>query len=425
MKKKIVIIGNSAAALSAIRAIRGKSSTHSITLISREDCCAYSPVLTTYYLSDRIPRENLFIADERFYRNAAVECVLGKEVVEVDPSKQVVVLNDGKRVDYNYMLIATGASPKTLEGIDDDIARDLCYLRTIEDARRIKGLSKRAKEIVIVGAGLVSMQIANALYKRGVHLTFVVGSKQVLVQNVDEDCAAIIQGQIETSSDSSFLFGRNVSKIGKKNGKYKVLLDTGKGLTADMVIVGKGVNPNTQLVKNSGIGINKGILVNERMRTNMENIYAAGDVTEGRNRVTGKVEPVPNWINACEQGRIAGLNMVGVEETFRGSVTENVTHLFGLAIAAIGMTKIKGEDRHLEEMKLMNLEKKLYRKMVISRNRLIGAVLLRDIQDVGVIRNIIVNSVDISLFKSGMPQIPLSYGKDILFHNYSFYSAKE
>ena len=425
MEKKIVIIGNSAAALSAIRAIRGKSSTHSITLISREDCCAYSPVLTTYYLSDRIPGGNLFIVDERFYRNAAVECVLGKEVVEVDPSKQVVVLDDGKKVDYDYMLIATGASPKTLEGIDSDIAKDLCYLRTIEDAKRIRGLSKRAKEIAIIGAGLVSMQIADALYKRGVHLTFVVGSKQVLIQNIDEDCAAIIQGQIGTSSDSSFLFGRNVSKIDKKNGKYKALLDTGEELIADMVIVGKGVKPNTQLVKNSGIGINKGVLVNELMRTNVEGIYAAGDVTEGKNRVTGKVESVPNWINACEQGRIAGLNMAGVEETFRGSVTENVTHLFGLAIAAIGMTKIKGENRHLEELKVVDLEKKLYRKMVVSGNRLIGAVLLGDIQDMGVIRNIIVNSVDISPFKSDMPKIPLNYGKSILFHNYSFYSAKE
>lgn len=424
VEKKIVIIGNSAAALSAIRAIRGKSSTHSITLISREDCCAYSPVLTTYYLSDRIPEKNLFIVDERFYRNAAVKCVLGKEVVEVDPSKQVVVLNDGKKVVYDYLLIATGASPKTLEGIDIDIAKDLCYLRTIEDAKRIRGLSKWAKEIVIVGAGLVSMQIADALYKRrGVHLTFVVGSKQVLIQNIDEDCAAIIQRQIASSSDSSLLFGRNVSKIDKKNGKYKVLLDTSEELIADMVIVGKGVEPNTQLAKDSGIGINRGILVSEFMKTNVENIYAAGDVTEGKNRVTGKVEPVPNWINACEQGRIAGLNMVGVEETFRGSVTENVTNLFGLAIAAIGMTKIKGEDKHLEEMKLMNLERKLYRKMVVSGNRLIGTILLGDIQDVGVIRNIIVNSVDISLFKSDMPKIPLNYAKSILFHNYSFHGT--
>jgi len=417
VERKIVIIGNGAAALSAVRAMRGISLTHRITLISREGCCAYSPVLTTYYLSDRMQEKNLFIADEAFYRNADVECVLGKEVWEVDASKRVVVLDDGKRIEYDYLLIATGASPKTLEGIDSDIARDLCYLRTIEDARRIKGFSKRAKEIVIVGAGLVSMQIANALYKRGVHLTFVVGSKQVLTQNIDEDCAAIVQGQIKSSSDSSFLFGRNLSKLDKKNGKYEVLLDTGEELIADMVIVGKGVKPNTQLVKNNGIRTNKGILVDERMRTSVEGIYAAGDVTEGENRVTGKVEPVPNWINACEQGRIAGLNMVGVDETFRGSVTENVTHLFGLTIVSIGMTKISSEDKYLEELRVMDLEKKIYKKMVVSGNRLMGAILLGDIQDVGVIRNIIISSVNISPFKSYLPKIPLNYGKSILSYN--------
>ena len=267
---------------------------------------------------------------------------------------------------------------------------------------------------MIVGAGLVSMQIADALYRNGGHLTFIAGSKQVLSQNIDEDCAAIVQAHIESSSDSSFLFGRSVSKIDRKNDKYKILLDTGEELIADMVIVGKGVKPNTQLVKNSDIRVNKGILVDEHMRTNVEGIYAAGDVTEGKNRITGKVEPIPNWINACEQGRVAGLNMVGVEETSQGSVAENVTHLFGINLDAIGMTKINSGDKYSEELKVMDPESKLYRKMVVSENRLLGAVHLVDIQDMGVVRNAIVNSIDISPFKSDMPRTLLNHGKSIL-----------
>lgn len=105
------------------------------------------------------------------------------------------------------------------------------------------------------------------------------------------------------------------------------------------------------------------------------------------------------------------------EKTCLLYVTENVTHLFGLAIAAIGMTKVKDEDKHMEELKVMDFEKKLYRKMVVNGNRLIGTVLLGDIQDMGVIRNIIVNSVDISPFKSDIPKIPLNHGKSILFHS--------
>ena len=128
MGTRIVIVGNSAAALSAIRAIRQRSLEHSITLISREDCCAYSPVLTTHYLADRMPEERLFIVDESFYRGAGVECVLGKEAVGLDPNRQVVVLNDGKRIYYDRVLIATGASPKALEVVDGGVAGDICYL---------------------------------------------------------------------------------------------------------------------------------------------------------------------------------------------------------------------------------------------------------------------------------------------------------
>jgi NAD(P)H-nitrite reductase large subunit len=118
VRTRKVIAGNSAAALSAIRAIRQRSADHSITLVPREDCCAYSPALTTHYLAGVMPEEQLSIADEGFYRRSGVECILGREVVELDPNRQTVVLNDGKRIDYDRVLVATGASPKVLQGAD-------------------------------------------------------------------------------------------------------------------------------------------------------------------------------------------------------------------------------------------------------------------------------------------------------------------
>jgi nitrite reductase (NADH) large subunit len=181
-----------------------------------------------------------------------------------------------------------------------------------------------------------------------------------------------------------------------------------------MVIVRKGVEPNTQLARTSGIRVNKGILVDQFMRTNVDGVYAAGDVTEGRNRVTGDAEPVPNWINACEQGRIAGLNMAGGEETFEGSLAENATHLFGLDVAAIGVTKVKDANEHSEETRVVNLERKLYRKMVVRGNRLVCAILLGDIRDIGIIHTVIAHSIDISPFKSRIAKMPLNFARDIL-----------
>ena len=412
--KRTVIIGNSAAALSAIQAIRRENSTCPITLISQEDCYAYSPVLTPFYLSDRIQERNLFISDKRFYRGANVICLFGKEAVEIDPRKQAVVLNDDSKVNYDYLLIATGASPKAFDVLDSDTAKGLCYLRTIRNARKIKKLSKQAKEAAIIGAGLVSMEIANALYRNDIHLTFIAGSKQVLSQNVDWDCAAIIREEIEASCDSSILFGRNVNRIDKEDNKYNLSCDTGEEFAADMVIVGKGVVPNTQLVRNSGIIINKGVVVDDRLRTNIENIYAAGDVAEGRNLITGNIEVIPNWVNACEQGTTAGLNIAEVEAMSAGSINENITQFFGLGIAAIGITKVNDEDNHFEELKFMDHERKAYRKLIINGNRLIGAILLGSIQDVGIIRNIIVNSVDISPFMNNLPKIPLDFSRRFL-----------
>jgi len=148
------------------------------------------------------------------------------------------------------------------------------------------------------------------------------------------------------------LFGRNVSKIDKKNGRYNILLDTGEELIADMVIVGKGVKANAQLVENSGIHINRGILVNEHMRTNVENIYAAGDVAEGKDLISGKTEVIANWPNACIQGEIAGLNMAGYLVRRKGQFKENITTLLGLTVASIGLSK--SQNGNFEELKYIN-----------------------------------------------------------------------
>ena len=205
-----------------------------------------------------------------------------------------------------------------------------------------------------------------------------------------------------------------MNRINKEYNKYKLSCDTGEEFAADMVIVGKGVVPNTQLVRNSGIIINKGVVVDDRLRTNIENIYAAGDVAEGRNLITGNIEVIPNWISACEQGTTAGLNIAEVKAISAGSINENIAQLFGLMIAAIGTTKVNDEDNHFEEAKFIDHERKVYRKLIINGNRLIGAILLGSIQDVGIIRNIIVNSVDISPFMNNLPKIPLDFSRRFL-----------
>lgn len=264
-REKQVIRGNSAAGLSAISAIRSIDSSCPITVISAENCMAYSPVLLTYYIAQEIGRDDLFIADDRFYREHDVKTIFGNRAVGIDPAQQTVYLEDDTRLEYDNLLIATGASAKYPTEESSKIPGVLT-VRTIEDAERIIRLGKDAQEIVVLGAGLISLQVANALAlsKKGVKLTFMVGSSHLLSQNIDADCAAIIQRRLE-SQRVSFLFGRNAREFKEKGNKIWIVTDKGEDLVADLVVVGKGITPNVDLIKGTGVKVDKGVIVDEHM----------------------------------------------------------------------------------------------------------------------------------------------------------------
>jgi NAD(P)H-nitrite reductase large subunit len=207
--KTHVIIGNSAAGLSAVKAIRRMGDPGRIIMISQEDCPAYSPVLTTYYVADEIHRSDLFLVDHHFYKEQKVERFFGRKAVSIDTDKKIVHLDDRSKVSYDDLLIATGASARRLEKVDRDASGFVATLRTIADADRIRRIMERAGEVVFIGAGLVSLQTLRAVLKKVRKNTVIVGSYQILSQQLDAEAAAIIQKRIEAEG-VTFLFGREV-----------------------------------------------------------------------------------------------------------------------------------------------------------------------------------------------------------------------
>ena len=201
---------------------------------------------------------------------------------------------------------------------------------------------------------------------KGSKLTLMEWSRQLLPEMVDVDCASIIQREIE-SHGIAVVLGRKVEGIREVGVKTIIVVDSGEELIADMVIVGIGLKPNVEMLKSSGIKVNRGILVNELMRTNVRNVFAAGDVSEGKNLVTGRAEVLPNWSNACSQGRIAGLNMAGCEQKYEG-MSEAVTDIFGLITVSIGLHKtVEGDG--LEELCFCDLKRKRYRKLWLAKKQ--------------------------------------------------------
>jgi NAD(P)H-nitrite reductase large subunit len=386
--ERIVILGNSAAAIAAVRAIQARGKGQAITMVSAEDCTAYSPVLTTHYLSGEMPESALYFCDVGFYRERGISCHFGPAAVTLDAAAQRVELADGTTLPYDKLLIATGAAAKRIGGLDPEIAGDVHYLRTVDDARRIHAAAKDARHAVMMGAGLVSMQVAAAIARPNLEVTCVVASRQVLSQNIDATCAQLVREHVERSAQIEFLFGTSVSAITRQNGGYRVVLDSGAELQADLLVAGKGVAPNVGFVNRAQIVVDQGIVVDDNLRTSAENVWAAGDVAQGRNRVSGAVELVANWIDACEQGAAAGANMAGDDTPYPGSVAENITTLFGASVASVGLVKRSPGDG-LREVVHLDERHGVYRKLLLRGDVLVGAALLRATADIGVLRTAI------------------------------------
>ncbi|NIO04739.1 MAG: FAD-dependent oxidoreductase [Proteobacteria bacterium] len=415
--KTHAIIGNSAAGLSAVKAIRKTGDPGRIVLISAENCNAYSPVLTTYYIGGEIHRSHLFLVDDSFYRDFDVHRVFGRRAVEIDPISRVVYLDQGSKAGYDNLLIATGASARSLDTVDADASPYVSTLRTIEDADRIKEACENAKEIVVTGAGLVSLQFIKAIVGRGIKITVLVGSEQVLSQQMDPESAAIIQDKLE-GKGVSILFGRSVERVIRRGDRAHVITNFGEGLSADLVVVGKGVQPNTQLVKGTEIKVNNGIIVDDRMRTNMEGIFAAGDVAEGRNAITGQMEVIATWLNACAQGEIAGLNMAGYPSERQGQFRENITTILGVALASIGVSR--PEEGEFREIRYKDPKRGVFRKLSFEGSKVVGALLLGSIEDAGVIRHCIASGMDVSLWEEKIARAPLDFGRILGGHDFGW-----
>jgi NAD(P)H-nitrite reductase large subunit len=328
--------------------------------------------------------------------------------MELDVERQRVLLDRGFPLSYDNLLIATGASPTfpSIPGVD---LQGVFGLRTVADAEAIDAWCKGAKEAVILGAGLVSLQVANALLSRGLKMTVVAKSSQVLSQVLDREGASFIERGMEEQG-VSLLKGRDAKEIhGDSDGRvHEVLLDDGQVLPAQMVVVGKGVRPNIDFLSGSGIQTQTGILVNEQMQSSIPNIHAAGDVAEGPDFLTGESRVSAIWPTAVAQGDAAGQGMAGVPARFEGSINRNVTHLFGQVIAALGLGRAEGDG--LEIYSHTKPEEGIHRRLVFREGCLVGASLIGRTEDAGTLFSLIRTRRAMDALRDQAIRFPLRWG---------------
>jgi NAD(P)H-nitrite reductase large subunit len=394
-----LIIGNSAAAIGAVKGIREVDKDGEIVIVSKEPYPTYFRPLITYLLAGQIDESKIFY-DPRFYEEHKVEEVLGKKVLSINPKDKKVVLDSKETIPYKKLLIATGGLPIFPQVEGSDLAGVFTFT-TLEDAKNVNEFIKKhqVREAIVVGGGLIGLKTAEALIARGIKVTIVVRGDRVLRATFDRKASEIVE-QALRDKGCSLITKNTVSKILGQGRVEKIILQDGTQLRCQLLIFAMGVTPNVELAKRAGINVRVGVPVDEYMRTNLPDIYAAGDVVEARDIVLGIDRQIAIWPNAYVQGKIAGLNMAGVTRKYEGSFVMNSVEVCNLPTISVGLTDPKEEGyeilEHYDDIQ------KTYKKVVLKNDIIVGAIFVKKIDRAGIFTGLIKNKVNVHLFKEAL-----------------------
>lgn len=394
-----VIAGGGPAGTAAIRGIREVDEEGRIILITPEHLGCYSKALLAHYLCGEESEEGLIYKAKEFFHRNGVEVLLGRRVVRLDPERKRVVLDDGEEVEFRKFLIATGGKPfvPPMKGLDKEGVFTFTDFEKAKEAREF--IEANAKRAVVVGAGFIGMEVAEALSRMGIETTVVEIAPRILIRALDDRGAQIVLDLLK-GRQISFRTGDTVEEI-MGDGRVKaVRLRSGEVLDCDAVIIAIGVVPNTEVVEGTTIEVGRGIKVDERMRTSAPDVYAAGDVAEILDLTDGQRRPIPIFPLANECGEIAGINMAGGEAKFGGGIPINTLKFLPVEAVSGGITWGEG----LEELTYEGPGGLPYRKVLLKDGRIVGFVLIGDTYGAGIYTGLIRAKADVSEFKGVLPR---------------------
>lgn len=405
MAKQYVIIGGGPAGMYALETIREIDQEASITLISDEP--PYARMALPYYLCGEIPEAHLFYGDEIYFERVEVETIFGRRVQSVDPMGNQLTLDDRTNITYDTLLIATGASATGLRIPGGDLP-GVCHLWTLDDAKKALANARKGAEVVFIGAGFIGFIVLNALYKIGCRFSVVELEDQILPRMLDRQGASLVEKWLQEKGIGVYT-GATVQAIeGLPGGRKNLRLRDSRALTADLVIIATGIRANVDLLKGSGIAINQGILVNDRMETTVKNVYAAGDVAEGPDLLGGRaihaIQPT-----AEDHGRIAGANMAGLDVSYQGSLLMNILDVADLHCVSFGLWKGDGHEITV----IVSPNRPIYRKLVWEEDQVVGAIFVGPaddtsmLNDIGMVKGLIQTKVPLNQWKGYIQKNPL------------------
>jgi NAD(P)H-nitrite reductase large subunit len=405
MPARHLIIGGGTSGMNAIRTIREEESEKSeITLVSAER--PYSRMVLPYYLDRSIAESHVFTATAAVLAQWQVKTHLGRRATNLDIKSNTCTLDDGTKVEYDDCLVATGSSAvrAPVPGAD---SKGVHSFWTLEEARGVIAQAKAGSHVVMVGAGFIAFTILNSILALGAKLTIVEIAPRILPRMVDDTGAQLVQEWLEKHG-VTIRTNSAVTGVEDAKGKKRLRFKSGSDLVADVVIMATGIRTNLEWLKDSGIAIKRGIVVDEQLRSNVLNVYAAGDVAEGKDVVTGEAAVHAIEPTAQEHGRVVGANMAGKGIRYKGSLLANIVEVCHLDVASFGAW----EDAKAQAISGLRKDRPAYRKLLFRGDRLTGAIILgpsSDIwttNDVGMLKGLVQTGVALGPWKKHLEKNP-------------------
>ena len=401
-KVKYLIIGNSAGGIGAAEAIREVDKAGSILIISDEPYPAYSRPLISEYLAEGCPLEKMLFRPADFYEKNDIRAFLCRKVGRLDVDEHAIELEDGDRITWEKLLLATGGLPIVPQIKCTDWSGVFTFT-TLDDAKAIEQFLNRFRNrvarSVVIGGGLIGISVTEALVKRGIEVTIVEMKERILNTILDEEASALEEEMLRQAG-VNIVTGHTVANISSyaEDVATSVTLDDGKPIPCNLVIVAIGVRPRTELVSNTRIKVNSGIVVDRYMTTSNPDVYACGDAAEAYDFVYGENRLTPIWPNAYIGGRTAGFNMAGVPTEYQGGTAMNSLKYFGLDVVSAGMVSPPDDSYEVISTK----HDHVYKKVILKDGLIVGMVFSGDIEKSGIVYNLMKDRVKVEAFKQAL-----------------------
>lgn len=383
MSEKIVIVGDGIAAISAIKAIRETDKDSEIKLYGDEKFYPYNRVRLTKAMLSSLDEEKILLQKKEWYVENNIKLYRNLKVNSINTEKKELELSDGTKTNYTKLLLANGSRNFTpdINGINKE---GVLTLKNLEDAQNIINKVEKSETILVIGGGILGLELAWELRKMNKKVIVSEIASRLMPKQLGEKASLILYNTV-VNNGVQVILGNGISEISVNDkGVEGIITDNGKFIPCDLVIYSVGIRPNIEILTGTNIKVSKGIIVNEKMQTNIQDIYAAGDVAAFKNGIYGL------WNIAIGQGTIAGYNMIGRNVDYKPIAPVTTLSAFNISLFSMG---------DIDESNASNIvvseEEGLYNKILVDDNKVIGAIVVGSIKSSPVLKKAIEEKIDL------------------------------